>query len=157
MILYLTLYDANEEVIAHFGVGVFNSVQGSSGELHFTLPDDFLDGLYYIGVTPPNDPQYFNGILGSSSYTVAVTAREGSVPALTMGDTVTGTDGNDLLFGTVNGDIEGKAGDDWLYGRGSEGILINGGDGNDRLYGGAGNDTFYGGKGRDTHLWRRRP
>jgi VCBS repeat-containing protein len=65
------------------------------------------------------------------------------------GKLLIGTNGDDVLIGTVcndvifglNGDdlIDGGAGNDWLFG----------GKGDDRLFGGAGNDHLFGGKGND--------
>jgi len=56
---------------------------------------------------------------------------------------VAGTDGNDTLYGTTQGEetLLGAAGRDNLYGRGSNDRL-DGGAGGDRLSGGAGADTF---------------
>jgi VCBS repeat-containing protein len=66
-----------------------------------------------------------------------------------VGLTVTGTDGNEGLEGTVNNDvINGLGGDDYLYGhQGND--QLDGGAGNDYLYGEAGNDTLVGGEGND--------
>ena len=76
----LVLYDANEEPVA--GLYVLNDGQSGSGELNFTLPDNSLDGQYYVGISLTLD---FLQARGSSSYSVMVTATEASVPA-TMGD-----------------------------------------------------------------------
>jgi Ca2+-binding RTX toxin-like protein len=65
-------------------------------------------------------------------------------------DTLNGGNGNDFLFGGEGGDtLNGDAGADWLFG-GSGNDLLNGGVGDDRLYGEAGNDTIDGGDGNDT-------
>jgi VCBS repeat-containing protein len=70
----------------------------------------------------------------------------------------TSTDGDDVLYGTRNGDtLDAGAGDDTALGLaendtifGSDGNdLISGGDGDDVLDGGAGNDVIYGGWGAD--------
>ena len=51
-----------------------------------------------------------------------------------------GRDGDDRLYGRAgNDDLRGGRGNDYL----------NGGDGADKLYGGAGNDRLYGGSGRN--------
>ncbi len=50
---------------------------------------------------------------------------------ISIGDTISGNDGNDLLVGRVGNDT------------------LNGDDGNDRLFGNSGNDTFNGGHGND--------
>ncbi|MFN3629273.1 MAG: calcium-binding protein, partial [Casimicrobiaceae bacterium] len=71
----------------------------------------------------------------------------------------TPTDGDDVLYGTVDGDtLDAGAGNDIVLGLsgndtilGGEGNdLIHGGDGNDVLDGGAGNDVIHGGWGADT-------
>ena len=81
--------------------------------------------------------------------------------------TLSGLDGNDLLYGTSAGDfLYGGNDDDTLYGRAGA-DTIEGGEGNDRLYGqeqgdilrgqggndflsgGSGNDTLEGGEGND--------
>ncbi|WP_263406630.1 putative Ig domain-containing protein [Candidatus Dactylopiibacterium carminicum] len=70
----------------------------------------------------------------------------------------TPTDGDDVLYGTANGDILdagagndialGLAGNDTILG-GDGNDLIHGGDGDDVLEGNAGNDVIYGGWGAD--------
>jgi Ca2+-binding RTX toxin-like protein len=73
-------------------------------------------------------------------------------------DTLTGTFGDDTLYGysgndTLNGGfgndtLYGGAGNDYLYG-GPDYDTLYGGAGNDYLYGGANNDTLYGNDGND--------
>lgn len=66
-----------------------------------------------------------------------------------FGLAISGTDLNDMLFGTANADaIYGLAGADVLYGYGGNDLLF-GGDGNDTLHGGTGNDVLDGGRGND--------
>jgi Ca2+-binding RTX toxin-like protein len=64
-----------------------------------------------------------------------------------------GGEGNDTIFGGQQRDaIYGQAGDDQLFAGktvGSEGVLLDGGPGNDYLQGDAGNDTLVGGSGND--------
>ena len=82
----------------------------------------------------------------------------GAIETLVFGDSstqdltslsfdVTGTTGNDTLYGTDTAggtdQIEGLAGDDYLYGYA----------GGDTLEGGLGNDTLNGGSGDDTYVW----
>lgn len=79
------------------------------------------------------------------------------------GESVDGRDGNDLLFGNGENDTVGnfgEVGDDLLVGgdgnddmNGHTGNdVLLGGDGNDKLVGGEGNDVLIGGAGNDT-LW----
>ena len=74
---------------------------------------------------------------------------------------ITGTPGDDVLWGTQRGDcILGLGGDDEIHGRGGDDVVV-GGDGDDLLYGdddddkivgSAGADTIYGGGGHDLLL-----
>jgi len=59
-------------------------------------------------------------------------------------DTLTGTDGDDVL--------NGRQAEDVLFG-GAGNDLLSGGQGRDTLVGGAGNDLLYGGNGRDTAVF----
>ena len=63
--------------------------------------------------------------------------------------TKTGTAGRDIIEGGVSADnIDGRDGNDSLYGWGGNDIL-KGGNGNDSISAGGGNDTVYGGTGND--------
>ena len=63
--------------------------------------------------------------------------------------TLTGSDGNDSLFGGMGAEsIDGGAGDDMLFG-GSGNDRINGGTGNDLIQGNTGDDTLVGNDGDD--------
>ncbi len=73
-------------------------------------------------------------------------------------DTVTGTDGNDILRGAdTNSDISGGEGNDLIFGNrghdtldGGDGVdFLDGGPGNDQLIGGADGDVLAGGAGND--------
>lgn len=75
-----------------------------------------------------------------------------------IGITLTGSDGDQWVTGSVFADyIEGGAGDDWLFGGAGDDSLfggeghdaVYGGDGNDQLIGGAGNEQISGGAGDD--------
>ncbi len=75
-----------------------------------------------------------------------------------IGVSVRGTEGDDILRGSVNGeDLVDFEGDDTLYGAAGDDHLnaqagdddLFGGDGNDRLYGGTDDDELYGGPGVD--------
>lgn len=66
-----------------------------------------------------------------------------------LGCTVIGTSGRDVLRGTRKRDVIcGLGGHDQLYGLAGNDKLV-GGDGNDRLFGGAGDDALIGGLGND--------
>lgn len=80
--------------------------------------------------------------------------NEGGIVAIRDGatsgnDTLSGTSGDDIIFGFDGADsISGLAGNDHLIG-GDGNDTLNGGDGNDILEGGLGNDTLWGGDGDD--------
>jgi hypothetical protein len=66
-----------------------------------------------------------------------------------LGCTIIGTSGRDVLRGTRKRDVIcGLGGNDQLYGLGGNDKLVAG-DGNDRLFGGAGDDALIGGLGND--------
>ena len=66
-----------------------------------------------------------------------------------LGCTIIGTSGRDVLRGTRKRDVIcGLGGHDQLYGLAGKDKLV-GGDGNDRLFGGAGDDALIGGLGND--------
>ena len=73
-----------------------------------------------------------------------------------IGESIAGTEGDDVLTGTPYDDvIDARGGSNIVYGR--EGIdIIHGGDGDDRLIGGDGNDVIWGGRGNDV-LQRLQP
>jgi hypothetical protein len=85
---------------------------------------------------------------------ISIDARGGSDrvlidPFLTIGVTILGGAGNDILFGGGGNDsIDGGSGKDSLFGMAGNDVLL-GGDDNDRLHGGWGNDTLKGGAGND--------
>ncbi len=77
---------------------------------------------------------------------------------------ISGTAGNDYLYGTTFSDaIEGGAGNDHIEGGNGNDKLtgdagndnLNGGAGNDTLIGGTGNDIMTGGLGNDTYMFGR--
>ena len=72
------------------------------------------------------------------------------------------TTGDDLIFGTTQGDtVAALGGNDSIHGLGGNDLLsggegndvLMGDDGNDTLDGGVGNDTLIGGRGSDTYLF----
>lgn len=64
-------------------------------------------------------------------------------------DSVTGTQANDVMTGSVSVNrLDGQGGNDLVTGLGGDDILA-GGEGRDRVFGGSGNDKISGGAGRD--------
>jgi uncharacterized delta-60 repeat protein len=97
---------------------------------------------------------------GSGDFAVARYNTDGSLdatpsppaptpPAPSIGCTITGTPGNDVIHGTPGRDIicAGR-GNDLIYARGGN-DLVYGGRGADRLRGGTGSDVLHGGRGGD--------
>lgn len=82
-------------------------------------------------------------------------AEDYAISKSDSGSVRSGTTGNDFIAGenTSNQSISGGNGNDLLFG-GSFTDNISGGSGNDLLVGGAGNDNLDGGDGDDTILWR---
>ncbi|HEX8609998.1 MAG TPA: putative Ig domain-containing protein [Telluria sp.] len=124
--------------------------RGSFDDLVLTVdgaPDQEITVQGYLY----NDPQYATNMQlkeirfadGSKWDAAAISQRLGQ--GTVLGETMVGTEGNDVL--------DAMSGDDVLLGRGGSDTLI-GGRGNDRLDGGAGADTyvFNLGDGRDTLL-----
>ena len=90
---------------------------------------------------------------GASGATEArVGACFGMVPTIigtAAGETINGTNGNDVIWaGGGNDTVNGNGGDDRLCGAGGSDTL-NGGLGNDKVNGGGGNDTLFGNDGDD--------
>lgn len=68
-------------------------------------------------------------------------------------DTLTGTAGDDELYGNNHNEtLNGLGGNDYLYGANGNDVL-DGGDGDDTLVGRVGADTLIGGDGADTFVW----
>ena len=83
--------------------------------------------------------------ISDGEFSITQTARL----EVTAGQQIRGTEGDDLLIGTMCGDeIIGLAGNDNIDGRGGDDFIL-GGDGDDNIVGGDGNDTIFGGDGRD--------
>jgi Ca2+-binding RTX toxin-like protein len=79
----------------------------------------------------------------------AAGAGAGTSPDHRIGDTITGTDGDDVIHGTpYNDHLFGGAGNDTIYGYEGD-DLLDGGSGDDRLFGGPGHDRLLGGSGND--------
>ena len=87
---------------------------------------------------------------------------EAMIQVLPTLPTISGTDGDDVLYGTASAEIidagsgndylSGAAGNDSLLG-GADNDYLNGSTGDDTLDGGTGNDSLYGGAGNDTYIW----
>jgi hypothetical protein len=88
----------------------------------------------------------------SFTYTVDDLAAQDTATAIVSGvsgNTITGTDRDEILIGGATDDVlQGGGGNDALAGNAGMDALY-GGDGADRLEGGAGNDTLDGGAGND--------
>lgn len=133
-----------------------NTAEGSNGDDFASLGkgndtwiaglgNDNVDGgkgtdtadLSEIGVTV--DFNLASGSLKFGAYESAYAAFE-DARGTAFGDTFTGGNGANWLFGEGGNDIvKGQRGDDW----------VNGGAGRDRLFDGLGSDWFVGGKGAD--------
>ena len=88
---------------------------------------------------------------GSDIYTEIQGDKSGQ-PA--VGQTITGTSGNDRIMGKGGDDtLRGGDGDDQLYGADKPGGSAAGEIGNDTLEGGAGDDALIGGGGTDTAIY----
>lgn len=109
-----------------------NAILVDNGDGTFTLRD--VSGTFGGDVTFNPDP---TGVI--------VSGLDGNdvidFSTATFSTTISGGDGNDLLFGSSQADhLNGQSGRDTLLG----------GNGNDALYGGSGSDTLNGGAGHDT-------
>ena len=92
---------------------------------------------------------YTGADLTGATFTGATGNAIGLVVGTAGADALTGTGGNDNLFGNEGADtLNGLAGNDYLDG-GPGNDTLNGGGGEDRLVGGAGDDTLNGEAGAD--------
>lgn len=87
---------------------------------------------------------------GTNGHDVIVgTLGDDNLSGLEGNDQISGGSGSDIHYGNQGNDtINGEAGNDILYG-GQDQDLINGGDGDDRLVAGLGSDAIYGNAGND--------
>jgi serralysin len=122
----------------------------------------FESGGYSLGLAPGNYDVTFTGDFNNDGVVETSIAK-----TITIGTTnikqdlsidTQATEGNDVLFGTVNADIiDGKGGNDQISGLDGNDILsggngddiLSGGNGNDHLRGGNGDDILYGDNGND--------
>jgi len=94
-------------------------------------------------------------VLDASGLTLTGTDGDDVLDGSIGKDHITGLDGNDVLRGGLGADyLDGRNGDDTLIGGGGADNLV-GAYGNDTLDGGAGNDRLSGGTGNDTYLFGR--
>ena len=131
-----------------------NLADSEFGWQNFTWDDiDFGSGYEYIalrfvtgGVSDPDTEfQAIDNVFIGNSANSSVPV-EGTI---TQVNTITGTDGQDILDGTSEDDlIEGNDGNDTLTGNAGNDDL-RGGIGDDILRGGAGDDNLRGGSGND--------
>ncbi|KRB24078.1 hypothetical protein ASD99_29450 [Mesorhizobium sp. Root695] len=122
---------------------IVRSLEADHGELQRI-------GLERWLYTPEQDqtgPVTFHYQISDGADTIQQSAHlEVTEPA---GESIAGTEGDDILIGTPYGDlIDARGGNDVVYGRESN-DTIHGGDGDDRLIGGDGNDVIWGGRGHD--------
>ncbi|MEX5282167.1 MAG: hypothetical protein NW700_11475 [Nitrospiraceae bacterium] len=93
------------------------------------------------------DPTGVNGSLVVETLVFADNSEVSLASLLTP--TITGTEGDDVLYGTNDAEIiDALGGNDYAEGRGGNDQVI-GGDGHDQLFGNSGNDTLMGGAGND--------
>jgi Ca2+-binding RTX toxin-like protein len=131
-------------------------------------------GSYELDITIDASNADYTVPLGSFEYTIDNTGIQDTTTAeisASAGNTITGTDEDDVLVGGTNGDtlsggegrdaLVGAEGADTLSGGAGEDLLL-GGDGADVLFGGSeddvlfgelGDDTMTGGTGADTFVW----
>ncbi|MCB2101215.1 MAG: hypothetical protein KDE22_10125, partial [Rhodobacterales bacterium] len=124
--------------------GDFSEDGANSNDGTITIdPDGDFDQL----VLSANDQT--DNSAGSDYFITDISFTEAEV---TTGDTVTGGDNADMMYGSDAGDVlSGGGGDDILYGNAGDDTL-SGGTGDDTLYDGAGNDTMYGDDGNDVFV-----
>ncbi len=114
---------------------------------HFGAGTNAVETVYFSG-----GGTAFGYNLGTSGYNLLKdlggTGQEDVIASSALGQTLTGGNGNDLLFGNDGNDTaNGGAGSD----------LLIGGAGNDRMIGGDGNDVLVGGAGIDTFVFNTAP
>lgn len=104
---------------------------------------------YYIGVSGSSNTTYNPNVEGSGNFGSTINSQYNISIAVAAPQTITGTTGNDALFGDIGNDsISGLAGNDTLRGfAGND--TIRGGAGNENIFGGADNDSLLGGIGSD--------
>jgi uncharacterized delta-60 repeat protein len=145
----LARYDADGTPDTTLSGDGFQTTDFGSGDVAFATAVGPDAKIVLAGVT-----------YGTGDFAVARYGTDGSLdaipsppaptpPAPSIGCTITGTAGNDVIHGTPGRDIicAGR-GDDLIYARGGDDVVY-GGRGADRLRGGAGDDVLHGGRGAD--------
>nr|WP_308311314.1 calcium-binding protein [Shinella sp. CPCC 101442] len=120
-----------------------------------------LDQLQLILEASGTKDTYFSAYYSSYGYEFGTTIKNIGRNALKASDfifdkqigrDVTGTGGDDRLFGSTGAEmLDGRGGNDQLFG-GSGNDMLYGGGGNDWLYGEAGDDIMIGGYGQDVYF-----
>ncbi|WP_341486571.1 VCBS domain-containing protein [Pararhizobium sp. A13] len=133
---------------------VVNDLVVNVGTTEITIRDHFVGSGNVEDLTFSNGGTVYGYNLGTAAYSLlTVLSGSGSsqdaIASSSAGQTLTGNNGNDLLFGNGGIDtINGDNGNDLLVG-GADDDILNGGGGNDWLMGGAGNDAIDGGSNID--------
>ncbi len=115
------------------------------------LGDDVIDG----GTgTDTIDFSLFSNVVGPARVVVDLAAgkawAEDGTDTISNVENIVGTPGDDWLQGdAAYNEINGGSGNDVLFGFGTTGDLLVGGEGDDAIFGSAGNDTISGGGGVD--------
>jgi Ca2+-binding RTX toxin-like protein len=151
------------QVAASTGGEIFDPVAASQGEAPTGTTASTAAGTL---VPPGATPAVMDGQAASSAgisitigsgvplggFGLEGSSADGASSAGRIGETITGTDGDDVIHGTPHDDhLSGGAGNDTIYGHAGD-DLLDGGDGDDRLLGGPGNDALLGGAGEDQLL-----
>lgn len=108
-----------------------------------------------ISISGGSDKLTVHGFLGSLSNQIIFSdnsvATVETVLAVLGASVMTGTSGDDLLYGTAGSDtLSGLGGDDVIYGLAGNDQIF-GGDGNDVIYDALGTNTLEGGQGNDVY------
>jgi serralysin len=164
--LYKIQADAGDRIVIDINASIFGSFLDSflrvfdSAGNEIAANDDFnsLDSFislkatnsdtYYIGVSSLNNIFYDPFVEGSGDFGFSTGNYDISI-TVAAPKVITGTSGNDSLFGDIGNDsLSGLGGKDTLRGFAGDDTLRGDG-GNDTLFGGADNDSLVGGGGAD--------
>jgi Ca2+-binding RTX toxin-like protein len=155
--------DNHDEVIETFGLIIQSSPSQPASEYlkqaTFSIIDDDLAGSSatftpnndLVWIEPSGGTKYFNGLAGTDTATLNLTAWSAGISSSTSGSTRIFSRGSDSLrFDDVENFfvIGGSGNDNLSAGNGTNGLF--GGAGNDTLYAGTGFDILDGGAGDDS-------